>query len=69
MAPTHTRDARAATSCSTRRPPSLGVRLLADLRTLFTAASTGRMHTAEIITRLRAIDDDSRRRHRDRRTR
>ncbi|MBB5807047.1 hypothetical protein F4560_006815 [Saccharothrix ecbatanensis] len=37
--------------------PSLGVRLLADLRTLFTADGTDRMHSAEIVARLRAIDD------------
>ncbi|GAB3914619.1 hypothetical protein GCM10029964_126410 [Kibdelosporangium lantanae] len=37
--------------------PSLGVRLLADLRTLFTTGGTDRMHSAEIIARLRSIDD------------
>jgi hypothetical protein len=37
--------------------PSLGVRLLADLRTLFAAEGTDRMHSAEIVTRLRAIED------------
>ncbi|MFD0202610.1 MULTISPECIES: DUF3631 domain-containing protein [Saccharothrix] len=37
--------------------PSLGVRLLADLRALFTAERTDRMHSAEIVARLRAIDD------------
>jgi uncharacterized protein DUF3631 len=37
--------------------PSLGVRLLADLRTLFATEDTDRMHSAEIVTRLRAIED------------
>jgi hypothetical protein len=37
--------------------PSFGVRLLADLRALFTAEGTDRMHSAEIVTRLRAIED------------
>ncbi|WP_245782516.1 DUF3631 domain-containing protein [Actinokineospora terrae] len=37
--------------------PSLGVRLLGDLRALFTEAGTDRMHSAEIVARLRAIED------------
>ncbi|GAA1332386.1 DUF3631 domain-containing protein [Saccharothrix algeriensis] len=37
--------------------PSLGVRLLADLRSLFTTAGTDRMHSADLVARLRAIDD------------
>jgi len=37
--------------------PSLGVRLLADLRALFAAAGTDRMHSADVVARLRAIDD------------
>jgi hypothetical protein len=37
--------------------PSLGVRLLADLRSVFTTAGTDRMHSAEIVARLRAIED------------
>ncbi|WP_237773932.1 DUF3631 domain-containing protein [Actinosynnema sp. ALI-1.44] len=37
--------------------PSLGVRLLADLRALFTERDTDRLHTADIITHLRSIDD------------
>ncbi|WP_245572639.1 DUF3631 domain-containing protein [Actinokineospora enzanensis] len=40
-----------------KNTPSLGVRLLADLRALFTETRTDRMHSAEIITRLRALDD------------
>ncbi|MFD1049066.1 DUF3631 domain-containing protein, partial [Kibdelosporangium lantanae] len=52
--------ARAACShfvLNQKTTPSLGVRLLADLRTLFTTAGTDRMHSAEIVTRLRAIED------------
>jgi Protein of unknown function (DUF3631) len=37
--------------------PSLGIQLLADLRTLFSAAGTDRMHTTDIVERLRAMDD------------
>jgi hypothetical protein len=37
--------------------PTLGIRLLADLRALFTEQGTDRMHTADIITCLRAIED------------
>jgi hypothetical protein len=37
--------------------PSLGIQLLADLRTLFAAAGTDRMHTNDIVERLRAMDD------------
>lgn len=37
--------------------PSLGVRLLADLRALFTAEGTDRMHSADILARLRSIED------------
>ncbi|ACU34145.1 DUF3631 domain-containing protein [Actinosynnema mirum] len=36
---------------------TLGVRLLDDLRALFTAEGTERMHTAEIVTRLRGLED------------
>lgn len=42
---------------SRKTAPSLGVRLLADMRTLFSAASTDRMHTTEILDGLRAMDD------------
>ncbi|SDD68049.1 DUF3631 domain-containing protein [Actinokineospora iranica] len=37
--------------------PSLGVRLLSDLRDLFAAERTDRMHTSDILARLRAIED------------
>ncbi len=42
---------------SQKTTPSFGVRLLADLRALFTAEATDRMHSAEIVMRLRAIED------------
>lgn len=37
--------------------PTTGVRLLADMRDLFTHEGTDRMHTADIITHLRALED------------
>jgi hypothetical protein len=37
--------------------PSLRVRLLADIRALFLHADTDRMHTAEILKHLRALED------------
>lgn len=42
---------------SQKAAPSLGVQLLADLRALFTAASTDRMHTTDIMRLLLAMDD------------
>jgi hypothetical protein len=55
--PTTARDACTYFVFNQKTTPSLGVRLLADLRTLFATEDTDRMHTAEIVTRLRAIDD------------
>lgn len=37
--------------------PSFGVQLLSDLRTLFTTAGTDRLHTAEILPSLLAMED------------
>lgn len=37
--------------------PSLGVQLLADLRTLFASADTDRLHTTEILRFLLSLDD------------
>lgn len=55
--PTTARDACSHFVFNQKSTPSLGVRLLADLRALFTAEDTDRMHSAEIVARLRSIDD------------
>ncbi|SDM90943.1 Protein of unknown function [Lentzea albidocapillata subsp. violacea] len=44
-------------NASKKGASSLGVRLLADLRTLFMETGTDRMHTTEILTRLLSLED------------
>ncbi|WP_141748514.1 DUF3631 domain-containing protein, partial [Amycolatopsis mediterranei] len=43
---------------ATAQPASIGVRLLADVRQIFTAEHTDRMVTAELIRELHAIEDE-----------